>query len=646
MAFKGYAAHEQASAGTLMLFKMVLYAAGLGLMVSVLVFFLGINMIDGRFKSLGVPEGAVKTYLWNRYLFNNLPIDFKMEPPDLFKEMFQKNRIGRKQFNRAMESVFDENKKAHLLQSATDDCLRLFFLSIGLFVVIVFFYLFYFSKQSKKLQSEKHVKGAMLLKSDKFIEKLEKKYKHPLSIQIGKFIFPRDKEANHTLIYGASGSGKSTLMNQILALILERKVEHRLNEKTIIYDIKGEYVAKHYDGSRGDIIFFPFDKRSVKWSIFNEVLNTDENGTVFLDYAMLDVVCRILCSPSASKDSKNEYFYKAAGDVLKSIFRVLYKEKKLKNLDLARFLALRREDMERAFTGLPKEEQIALEHLKAPDQASGVLGVLKGNLSFLEYIIGQDGDFCLRKFIEKESQANLFLMNLPRLTEVFRPLMTFAVDLMIRHTLSLPDSKTRRVQFFIDELGSLSKVESIFKFLTLSRSKGGCLYASNQEEGALKEIYGDKLLESFNNNFGSLLVFLQNDRKSAEEMAKQLGEHEVIKRQESRSFSPSSMGDRLQVGDQQKRETLLSYSEMQHLEIFQFFYKLSGVGIAKFMVPPKFYEEKNKHIDEHIFSERGIADSQPKEEPPPNSTSRIVNTVVSSNTPEHTSSNSKDLAGF
>ncbi len=647
MSFKGYAAHEQASAGTLMFFKMVLFAIFFGIIVGSLIFFLGMEKIDARFEKLGVPSGLIKTYIYNRYFFVNLPIDFKIEPPDLFKEVFQQNRIGRKQYNFAMEAIFEENKKSDLLQSAYDDSKKLMILSVFAVCLCVFLYFFYFMKKSKKLQSERHVKGAALIKAEIFNARIKKKFDDPLSLQTGNIIFPREREPNHTLIYGASGSGKSTLMNQILALILERKTEKKLNEKTIIYDVKGEYVAKHFDTVRGDIIFFPFDKRSVKWSIFNEVLNTDENGELFLDYAMLDVVCRILCSPSASKDSKNEYFYKAAGDVLKSIFRVLYKEKKMSNLDLARFLSLRREEMEKAFTSLPKHEQIALEHLKAPDQASGVLGVLKGNLSFLEYIIGQDGDFCLRKFIEKESQANLFLMNLPRLTEVFRPLMTFAVDLMIRHTLSLPDSKNRRVQFFIDELGSLSKVESIFKFLTLSRSKGGCLYASNQEEGALKEIYGDKLLESFNNNFGSLLVFLQNDRKSAEEMAKQLGEHEVIKRQESRSFSPSSMGDRLQVGDQQKRETLLSYSEIQHLEVFQFFYKLSGIGIAKFKVPGKFFDEKNSHIEEQIFSEKGIFNSESAQSPEtlPGNITKMVE-AVTNNAPESEEPSSKDLTGF
>src|SRR5690606_652019 len=109
--------------------------------------------------------------------------------------------------------------------------------------------------------------------------------------------------------------------------------------------------------------------------------------------------------------------------------------------------------------------------------------------------------------------------------------------------LSLPDCTERRIRFFIDELGSLGKIDSLLRFLTLSRSKGGCLYVSNQEEGSIRELYGDKLSESFNNNFASLMVFRQNDEKSAASMSKQLGEQEVIKRSESHSFSPSSMGD-------------------------------------------------------------------------------------------------------
>lgn len=615
MGFKAYAAHEQASAGALMLFKMIFMSVFIGVFVFGLSYVVGLNLIDKSFVSkYGFPEGSIKTYLANHFIWNHFSIKssvIKWEPlmdtPDGFiGTLFSDARISCRFYNETIEKKFSESGSTRLVSARK---LAILTFSIGglLMAGFIFLYFFYFSRKSKDLKDEKHLKGAVLMKKSTFTEKLMALDQDPLSIKLEDSIFPRNRETYHTLIYGSSGSGKSTLMNQVLDQILKRKSKNELNEKTIVYDVKGEYCAKHYNPDRGDVIFFPFDKRSVKWSLFNEVLTADEEGEIVLDYSMLDVVCTILCSPSTNKDSKNDYFYSAAADVLRAILQVLYARKKMLNSDIADFMGKTREQMISEFKAiLPAKDLTVLEHISAADQASGVLGVFKNQLKFIRYLIGQDGDFCLRKFITKESNKTLFLMNLPRLAEVFRPLMTFSIDLMIRHTLSLPDSKDRRVQFFVDELGSLSKIDSMFRFLTLSRSKGGCLYASNQEEGAIKEIYGEKLLESFNNNFGTLLVFRQNDEKSAQSMSKQLGEHEVIKRQESHSFSPSSMGDRLQVGDQQKRETLITYSEIQHLEDLKYYYKLSGVGISKFDVPRVFLPEINPHIIERVFTDKSL----------------------------------------
>lgn len=615
MGFKAYAAHEQASAGALMFVKMVFMSLFIGVFVFFGVYYVGFTLIDRHFvNNYGFPAGSIKTYLNNHFIRNKISFNAGIikwvprinVPNEFIGSIFSEKSVTSKFYNEVLEKKFLEigSKK---LDSARKFAVLTFVLGLIFTLIFVFLYFFYFSKKSKALKDETHVKGAKYIGKNRFLEKLKKLDQDPLSISLGDAFFPRNRETYHMLIYGSSGSGKSTLMNQLLDKIFSRKTDSGTNEKTIIYDVKGEYVAKHFHPERGDIIFFPFDKRSVKWSLFNEVLTSDDEGEIILDYSMLDVVCTILCSPASNKDSKNEYFYSAAADVLRAMLQVLYSKKQIKNSDIANFLGKTREQMISEFKAiLPEKDLTVLEHLSAADQASGVLGVLKNQLKFVRYIFDNDGDFCLRKFISQESQVNLFLMNLPRLSEVFRPLMTFAIDLMIRHTLSLPDSRIRRVQFFIDELGSLSKIDSIFKFLTLSRSKGGCLYASNQEEGAIKEIYGEKLLESFNNNFGSLLVFRQNDEKSAQSMSKQLGEHEVIKRQESHSFSPSSMGDRLQVGDQQKRETLITYSEIQHLEDLTYFYKLSGVGVCKFEVPKHFFNEICPHIDERVFTDKSL----------------------------------------
>ncbi len=580
-----------------MFLKMALGASLCGLTAGLILLHIGINRIDKSFISRGFPDGSIRSYLINHHLLNAVPLPLSMDTPEGFADFMPWPSVSRRHYNHQLEKRFESAASGRLLRQAVSDSRRLVWISLITALLVGTAYTLFFTLKSRQIKKESHVKGARLLSRQHFLAGIETHWPDPLSIRLGSIPFPRSREPFHTLVYGASGSGKSILMNQLLASILNRKARFGLHEKCIVYDVKGEYLAKHFDPERKDIVFFPFDVRSVRWRLFNEVLRPDPvSGTPCLDTAMLDVVCAVLCSPPSQKESKNEYFHTAAAEVLRAILSVLYARGSYQNSDIGEMLGKSRTELAELFRNyLPPADWSAIEHISAAEQSAGVLGVLKNQLRFLRYIHDLDGEFSLRRYIEEDSSRTLFLMNLPRMAEIFRPLLTFAVDLLIRHSLSLPDSADRRIRFFIDELGSLGRIDSLFRFLTLSRSKGGCLYASNQEEGSIRELYGDKLMESFNNNFGGLLVFRQNDEKSALSMSKQLGEHEVIKRQESHSFSPSSMGDRLSVGDQQKRETLVSYSQLQHLADLEFYYKLSGVGTALFTVPPVFLAERWSH---------------------------------------------------
>lgn len=593
MASKAYAAHEQATAGAVMLIKMVLGAALSGLLVGLLTLWIGVDRIDARFAARGFPPGSIRSFLVNHHLLVKIPLPLSMDTPPQFADFMPLPSVLRREYNRLLHLRFQQARSGRLLEQAVADSHRLGVLALILFLLTGAAYYLFFACKSKKIQRESHVKGARLLSGEQFSARIDRIWPDPQSLTIGSIRFPRSRESFHSLVYGASGSGKSTLLNQLLAALLARQSRLNLNEKFIVYDVKGEYLAKHYTPERGDAVFFPFDARSLRWRLFNELLAVDGRS---LDRAMVDVVSAILCSPPSQKESKNEYFYTAAAEVLRAVFLILHARGTLLNGDLAAMLGLGRTELAGLVRDyLPQAEWSVLEHLEAAEQAAGVLGVLNNQMRFLRYLHGLDGDFSLRGFIDGQESAVLFLMNLPRLAEIFRPLLTFAIDLMIRHALSLPDCTERRIRFFIDELGSLGKIDSLLRFLTLSRSKGGCLYVSNQEEGSIRELYGDKLSESFNNNFASLMVFRQNDEKSAASMSKQLGEQEVIKRSESHSFSPSSMGDRLSVGDQQKRETLISYSQLQHLADLEFYYRLAGVGTALFRVPAVFLAERHAH---------------------------------------------------
>ena len=61
-------------------------------------------------------------------------------------------------------------------------------------------------------------------------------------------------------MFGSPGSGKTQAISQMTAILRQRT-----DFRAIIFDRDGEMLEKFYD-SKKDIIFNPFDARSIYWS--------------------------------------------------------------------------------------------------------------------------------------------------------------------------------------------------------------------------------------------------------------------------------------------------------------------------------------------------------------------------------------------
>lgn len=74
---------------------------------------------------------------------------------------------------------------------------------------------------------------------------------------------PRQIERLHFLIGGTTQSGKTVTITEMLAGALRR------GDRAVVADPNGGYYARF--GQPDDVILNPFDRRSVGWSIFNEI---------------------------------------------------------------------------------------------------------------------------------------------------------------------------------------------------------------------------------------------------------------------------------------------------------------------------------------------------------------------------------------
>ena len=154
-----------------------------------------------------------------------------------------------------------------------------------------------------------------------------------------------------------------------------------------------------------------------------------------------------------------------------------------------------------------------------------------------------------------------------------------------------------------DEFGSLAKMPCIFDFLTMGRSKGGFLVLANQDLGSVSNIYGSDQKETFFNNFNVHLIFRLNDPTTAEFLSKAFGEREVIKKFQSSQFSPSDLGDRFSMSEQEKLEKIILPTEFQSLPDFHAYLKIANYGLTRMETPQKFLPVVN---DEFVARDFGL----------------------------------------
>jgi type IV secretory pathway TraG/TraD family ATPase VirD4 len=91
-------------------------------------------------------------------------------------------------------------------------------------------------------------------------------------LQIAGMSLPESDETKHFKFIGTTGTGKSSAITGLVGAALAR------GDRAIIADPDGGYLRRFYDPQRGDLIFNPFDTRSVKWDLFGELRSTPDVG--------------------------------------------------------------------------------------------------------------------------------------------------------------------------------------------------------------------------------------------------------------------------------------------------------------------------------------------------------------------------------
>jgi len=453
--------------------------------------------------------------------------------------------------------------------------LWLFFLIDAVLLFFVFPYaLKRLEQRAKEQAKDKYVRGSKFISTDDLNFQIKTEGKKT-DLNIGNLSIPVDAETKHFLIVGRPGTGKTVCISQILERLKERKA------KGIVYDFKGDYLSKFYDPET-DIIFNPLDIRSMGWTVFNEV-------ETFMD---IDSIAYSLIPPAYQADP---FWNDAARDVFAGIMHYLYQQRRRTNRDIWEAVTAPGKDIA-GWLKKTKGGERGYRYIEdaSSKQAMGVFAVMMQYTKSFEYMAKSDGNFSLREWVNESKDGLIFVTNYEDVQDTLRPVLSLFVDLLGRRLLSLEEDYNRRLFFLIDEFGTLQRLSTILRLLTLSRSKGGSVWLGIQDTGQIDKIYSHELRQAITNACGSSVIFAVADPDTSEFLSKRIGETEYIETEEALMMGPEDMRDGINLSRRKRTERLVLPSDLQNLKDLECMVKITNYNYVKTTLQYKPYPTKNE----------------------------------------------------
>ncbi len=329
---------------------------------------------------------------------------------------------------------------------------------------------------------------------------------------------PYSKENQHLLICGSPGSGKTQIIYPIIDQIIRR------GDRAVIWDVKGTY-TQAFLGRKNVSLLAPWDQRSLNWRIGADIQTPED------------------CHQAAAivvPDSQREmqpYFTNAARDIVEAIFMHLDAVGVPWGWgDVQNLLQCGLDNLLNTLSRTAFGKSIGTTYFKAKS-GSDVYATLRSRTSMIYWLAKAwpaEG-VSLREWVNGKGSQVLILGGMPQRERLASETANLALHVMVKELLSLPDDLSRRVWFFLDEIGSLGKVSVISDLGAMGRSKGGCLVAGFQDLGKIEYLYGRDLAKSLANVFSTMIFLRSTDAATSKWASEVLGEQEVIEKQKSSS---------------------------------------------------------------------------------------------------------------
>ena len=368
----------------------------------------------------------------------------------------------------------------------------------GLFVILIL--LLVFIRPDSKLNNHNRnvIRGAKVISARQLKATLKKKPKpkNQLQLKIGGIPIPAEYENLGFITFGSPGTGKTQLISQMTANIRERS-----DFRAIVFDRSGEMLEKFYDPTK-DIIFNPFDVRSVAWSHAYEAARPETMAAALI-----------------LQESEKEPFFSNAGRV---VMAELFCQTK-SNQELWELL---KSDTKVIHSFI--SETLAAKYTGEEKSAASVLSTVSNYCQFYPYLTNsQNKTISFFDWARRDRPGWVFITLEENDSELLKPLHSLVFELMLKGLLS-NQHREMSTAIIIDELGALNKLPSLHRLMSKSRKYGGCPILGTQTLSQITKVYGKEDTSTILQGTQTKFILRSVDHETATGMADIIGRQEYI----------------------------------------------------------------------------------------------------------------------
>ena len=245
-------------------------------------------------------------------------------------------------------------------------------------------------------------------------------------------------------------------------------------------------------------------------------------------------------------------------------------------------------------TELARGTEAARVFQKDADKATGsVLFCLSGAAKVMRLLREQNGDgpaISFDRFYQglpeiKGAKPWIFLASRKRNIDAARPLLGCWLDCAVAAILDRPTRGAPRAWLVLDELPALPRASGLLTLLPEGRKYGAACVIAFQAIGQLRETYGSHAAGTIVGQAGTQLVMRLGDPESTAWASQLLGRSEVEEHCASASLDSDELSDRGSLSTMRQMKPVVLDSEIGDLPPLTGFLRLSGLPIAKVMIP-------------------------------------------------------------